>query len=165
MKKQPVSIWIYKAIRYVLGAIFFYSGFIKLLDPQYFTVIIEAYGIVPEATILPIAIVLPVLEVLTGIGLLLDIQGALAVTFGLMLLFIGILSYGIWMGLDVDCGCFGPEDPEAEAFHSLKSSLYRNSVIVLSIFTLYYLRFSRGFKPIPLNKILLKLKGVLLWNK
>ena len=44
-------------------------------------------------------------------------------------LFMAILGYGISMGLDVDCGCFGPEDPESKAFHGLRAALYRDGQI------------------------------------
>jgi hypothetical protein len=48
-----------------------------------------------------------------------------------------VLSYGIWMGLDVDCGCFGPEDLEAKAFHGLKGSLLRDLVMLAGIAFIY----------------------------
>lgn len=74
---------------------------------------------------MPASILLPALEVAAGIGLLFDIEGCLSVIAALLCLLIAILGYGIWMGLDVDCGCFGPQDPEAKAFHGLRQSFYR----------------------------------------
>ncbi len=112
----------YKLIRWTLGAVFIYSGGAKLLAPVTFAVLIDAYGIVPDGLLLPAAVVLVGLEVTAGIGLLLDIRGSLSVIAGLLALFIAILGYGIQMGLDVACGCFGPDDPEAEAFHGLRSA-------------------------------------------
>ena len=94
--------WTYKIIRWVLGAIFIYTGGTKLLEPEIFAVLIEAYGIVPKGFIMPVAIGLPLLEVIAGIGLLFDVRGSLALTTGLLLLFIVVLGYGIWIGLDVD---------------------------------------------------------------
>ncbi len=112
--------WIYKLARWGLGIIFIYAGCVKLLEPRTFAVLIEAYGILPQVLLMPVAVVLPALEVAGGIGLLCEIEGSLAVIAGLLLLFIAILGYGIRMGLDVDCGCFGPDDPEAKAFHGLQ---------------------------------------------
>ncbi len=106
--------WIYKLLRWGLGGIFIYAGSIKLFEPKTFAVLIESYGIVPENLLMSVAMGLLVLEVAVGIGLLFDIEGSLSVAAGLLGLFIAILGYGIWMGLDVDCGCFGPDDPEAE---------------------------------------------------
>jgi uncharacterized membrane protein YphA (DoxX/SURF4 family) len=132
--------WIYRIVRWVLGGIFIYSGATKLLAPQTFAVLIEAYGLVPDMLLMPVALMLPALEVVAGVGMLFDIRGSLAVVAGLLLLFIAILGYGIRMGLDVDCGCFGPEEPEAEAFHGLRVALYRDMVMLTAVIFLYGMR-------------------------
>ena len=139
--------WTYKIIRWVLGAIFIYAGGTKLLEPEIFAVLIDAYGIVPEGLIMPVAIGLPLLEVTAGIGLLFDIRGSLALITGLLLLFMVVLGYGIWMGLDVDCGCFGPTDPEAKAFHGLRLSMFRNLVMMAGVFFMYGWRRYRFIRP------------------
>ena len=143
-----MSGWIYKLTRWLLGGVFIYAGSTKLLAPITFTVLIEAYGIVPESLLIPVAITLPALEVAAGIGLLFDIKGSLSVIAGLLGLFIAMLGYGIWVGLDVDCGCFGPEDPEAEAFHSLKISLYRDLIMFAGVAFLYGWRRYGAIKPL-----------------
>jgi uncharacterized membrane protein YphA (DoxX/SURF4 family) len=131
----------------MLAGIFIYAGSAKLLEPEIFAVLIEAYGIVPEGLLMPVAIVLPLLEVIAGIGLLFDIRGSLALITGLLVLFMAVLGYGIWMGLDVDCGCFGPEDPEAEAFHGLRLSLYRDLAMMAGVLFLYVWRRCRAIRP------------------
>jgi uncharacterized membrane protein len=138
---------IYRFLRWVLGGIFIYSGTTKLLAPKTFAVLIEAYGLVPDGMILPVAVILPFLEVVGGAGLLVDIRGCLAVIVGLLLLFIAILAYGILMGLDVDCGCFGPEDPESEAFHGLRSALFRDMLMMAAVGFLYGWRRYRDVRP------------------
>ena len=129
--------WLYRLCRWTLGGIFIYASGTKLLEPEIFAVLIEAYGIVPEGLLLPVAIGLPLLEVIAGIGILFDIRGSLALITGLLVLFMTVLGYGIWMGLDVDCGCFGPEDPEAEAFHGLRLSLFRDLVMMVGVFFIF----------------------------
>jgi hypothetical protein len=109
--------------------------------------VIEAYGFVPEGLLIPVAIGLPLLEVIAGFGLLFDIRGSLAVITGLLVLFMVVLGYGIWMGLDVDCGCFGPEDPEAEAFHGLRLSLFRDLVMMAGVIFIYGWRRYRAIRP------------------
>jgi uncharacterized membrane protein YphA (DoxX/SURF4 family) len=146
-----MSGWIYKLTRWVLGGIFIYAGSTKLLEPKTFTVLIEAFGIVPEGLLIPVGIALPALEVAAGIGLLFDIKGSLAVIAGLLGLFIAMLGYGIWIGLDVDCGCFGPQDPEAKAFHSLKISLYRDMIMLAGVAYLYGWRQYGAIKPLGLT--------------
>jgi uncharacterized membrane protein YphA (DoxX/SURF4 family) len=139
--------WIYKISRLSIGGIFIYAGSIKLLEPKTFAILIEAYGIVPESLLMPVAIILPVLEVAAGIGLLFDIKRSLSVIAGLLVLFIVVLGYGIWMGIDVDCGCFGPEDPESEAFHGLKASLCRDLIMLSGIVFIYVWRRYRSINP------------------
>ena len=140
--------WLYKLIRWTLGAVFIYSGGAKLLEPITFAVLIDAYGLVPDELLPPVAVILASLEVTAGIGLMFDIRGSLGVIAGLLALFIVILGYGISMGLDVDCGCFGPNDPEAEAFHGLRAALYRDMVMMAGIGFLYGWRRYRAIRPV-----------------
>jgi uncharacterized membrane protein YphA (DoxX/SURF4 family) len=141
---------IYHLIRVLLSVIFLWSGLSKLMDPTEFAVIIDAYGLIADAWILPLATILPLLEMVFGLGLLLEIRGSLAVITGLLMLFLAILSYGIWLGLDVDCGCFGPQDPESKAYHSLRPALYRDFVMIAGVVYLYVWRYYRSIKPIRL---------------
>ncbi len=142
---------LYTLCRWTLGILFIYAGATKLLEPVVFAVLVEAYGIVPEVLLMPVAIVLPLLEVIAGIGLLLDVRGSLAVIAGLLLLFMAILVYGIWMGLDVDCGCFGPEDPEAEAFHGLRLALFRDLAMMAGVIFIYAWRRYRAIEPVAVR--------------
>ncbi len=149
--------WLYKLCRWGLGIVFIYAGCVKLLEPGSFAVLIEAYGIVPQVLLMPVAVVLPALEVAGGIGLLCEIEGSLAAITGLLLLFIAILGYGIRMGLDVDCGCFGPDDPEAKAFHGLRSSLYRDLAMLAGVAFIYGWRRYRAIQPVKITQIIKKL--------
>jgi len=131
----------------MLGAIFIYAGCTKLLVPEIFAALIDAYGILPEGLLLPVAIGLSLLEVIAGFGLLFDIRGSLALITGLLVLFMVVIGYGIWMGLDVDCGCFGPEDPEAKAFHGLRMSLLRDLIMMAGVVFIYGWRRYRAIQP------------------
>lgn len=109
--------------------------------------LIKAYGILPDLLLLPAASSLALLEMAAGIGLLFDVRGSLAVIAGLLVLFVVILAYGKWMGLDVDCGCFGPEDPEGEAFHGLGTALYRDLFMLAAVILIF--RWRRYRRHIP----------------
>ncbi len=148
--------WPYRAVRMILACVFLWSGIAKLSDPASFAVIIDAYGIVPDGLLFFSAIFLAALEVVSAVGLLLDIKGSLAIISGLLLLFITILGYGILLGLDVDCGCFGPQDPESMAFHGLRQALYRDLAMLAGVFYLYLWRYSRSFEPVRLKKLIPK---------
>lgn len=112
----------------------------KLADPPAFAVIIGDFGLVPGWSVMPIAITLPVVEIIAALGLVFDLRGSLAVITCLLGMFIAILGYSIWLGLDIDCGCFGPEDPEARAYGGLRTSLYRDLIMAAGIVFLYWWR-------------------------
>ena len=152
---------VYKLIRCMLGLVFIYAGGVKLMDPETFAVLIDAYGLVPDPLLMPVAVGLPAMEVAAGIGLLFDIQGSLSAIAALLVIFIAILGYGIWMGLDVDCGCFGPDDPaEAKAFHGLRESLYRDLVMMVGIAFLFGWRRFHDIAPIKITFITKKLTRI-----
>lgn len=146
--------WAYKLLRWGIGGVFIYAGIMKLLHPLTFATLIDAYGIIPESLLLLVSIALPILEVAAGAGLLLDMEGSLPAIAGLTALFIIILGYGVWMGLDIDCGCFGPSDPEGDAFHGLRTTLCRDLFLLGGIGFLFGWRRYRGITPLKLTLII-----------
>ena len=143
-----LSVWLYRVVRTLYAILFLYAGVNKLFDPGSFATVIDAFGLVPDILIMPIAVALPLLEILAAIGLILDVRSSLAAVAGLLLFFLAVVSYGIWMGLDIDCGCFGIGDPEGEAYKSLRPAFYRNIALLTGIAYLYYWRFNRAFEPV-----------------
>lgn len=148
--------WFYSVSCSGFGLLFVYAGITKLLEPRIFVTLIEAYGLVPESLLMPVAVALPVIEVLAGIGLLLNREGGFLAIAMLLILFIVILLYGIWMGLDVDCGCFGPQDPEGQAFHGLWQTLYRDVAMLAGIAWVYGWRRYRSIPPMNLMQLINK---------
>jgi uncharacterized membrane protein YphA (DoxX/SURF4 family) len=155
----PSFQWLYFAVRFILGLIFISSGAIKLVNPQSFSIIIDAYGLIPEAAVFPAALAVAGLEVLAGAGLLLDVQGSLETIAALLLFFVLILGYGLWLGLDVDCGCFGPNDPEAKAFHGLRAALYRDMVMMLGVGFAFFWRRRQMIRPLRLGTVYMRIYG------
>jgi uncharacterized membrane protein YphA (DoxX/SURF4 family) len=148
-----LSTWVYRSARFTISAIFVWSGISKLADPQSLAVIIDAYGLIPDSWVLPVSVLLPLIELIGGVGLFLDLRGSLATISGLLLLFMLILGYGIWIGLDVDCGCFGPDDPEAKAYHALRPALYRDFFMGAAILYLYSWRAFRSERPMAWSEL------------
>ena len=93
----------------LVGAIFVYAGGVKLLDPLRFASDILNYNIVPWSVAVRLAFYLPWLELLCGLALIFRrlFSGALALTIGLMVMFIGASVIAKARGIDVACGCFG----------------------------------------------------------
>ena len=147
----------YVLTRVLLGAIFLYSGISKSLDLSYFAKVIDAFGLLPSGITYAAGLVIVIAELVLGLGIILDRRGALG---GLLLMltgFIAVAGYAIFMGYDIDCGCFGPGAPEAEAFASLRTVIVRDAVMVGGIAYLYLWRWRNrvrpgGFFPVPLFK-------------
>lgn len=145
---------LYAATRIILGLLFLFAGGTKISDPYAFAETIDAFGMLPADLVFPLALALPPVEILAGIGLLLDLRGSLAVITTLLMGFILVLAAAISMGLDIDCGCYGPGDPEAEIFSSLWTSLYRDLAMTAGAGFLYWYRFSRSVRPRRIGNLL-----------
>lgn len=149
-KHPPRLFWGYRLMRWGLALVFLYAGLTKLADPEAFAVIIEAYGLVPDVLLMPLAVGLPTLEVIAAVALMFDLRGSLATIAVLLVIFILVLGYGIWMGLDVDCGCFAPGDPEARAFAGMRPALFRNCFLAAGILALYAYRYRHRLQPVDI---------------
>jgi len=125
-KGTNIPQWLSVISRLFLAIIFFLGGLPKLFALDDFAQVISNYGLLPDSLLYPAAIILPLFEMVIALGLLANKRWAVFFALALLSLFIIVLSYGIYLGLDIDCGCFGPEDPEHKAFSGLKTSLIRD---------------------------------------
>jgi uncharacterized membrane protein YphA (DoxX/SURF4 family) len=98
-----------RTLAVLAGAVFVYAGGLKLLDPLRFATDISNYQILPWPVAVRLAFYLPWLEVLCGLALIFHrlFAGALVLTTGLMLVFIGATFSAKARGIDLACGCFG----------------------------------------------------------
>lgn len=94
--------------RLVIALVLIFAGFAKLLDPGQFARKISDFGLVPDMLVVPTAWIVIFAELLIGVLLLLRVRGSLLAAATSLVIFIGVLIYGISLGLDIDCGCFGP---------------------------------------------------------
>ncbi|MGY6648353.1 BT_3928 family protein [Wenyingzhuangia sp. IMCC45574] len=103
-------------LRFLVGALFIFSGFVKLVDPlgsaykfeEYFGAdVLNLEFLVPYA--LPFAILLILVELLLGIALLIGFKTKLTVwsLFAITLLFLFLTWYSATYDKVTDCGCFG----------------------------------------------------------
>lgn len=138
--------------RFIIGLVFVYSGFVKLVDPmgtqfkmtEYFEVLNMEF-FTPYA--LPISILLILAELVLGIMILVGYKSKFAVwsIFLLTLMFLFLTWYSHTYQVVTDCGCFGD---------ALKlttgETFYKNVVfiglIIIMIFGLRYI------KPLFSNK-------------
>ena len=131
--RDDVSRWLERGGRWLLACVWIVAGVPKLLEPKQFGEVISAYGLLPDGLIMAAAVILPLAELAAAWLLLVNHRAGLYLSTLLLALFISVLSYGIWLGLDIDCGCFGPEDPEHQAFAGLRTALIRDLLLVIPL--------------------------------
>jgi uncharacterized membrane protein YphA (DoxX/SURF4 family) len=136
------SRWPDRVIRGILAFLFIYGGGLKLTDPKAFAATLSHYGLMPEMLLPVVAIGLPAMEVAAGAALLFNVRGGLTAITGLLLLFVAVLGYGILTDLNVDCGCFGPEEIAGQ--QSLRQALIRDLFLIGAAAFLYYTRRTRA---------------------
>jgi uncharacterized membrane protein YphA (DoxX/SURF4 family) len=139
--------------RIVLGVIFIYSGTVKLIDPYTFSDTINAYGILPFLLVYPAAITISIIEIIAGFGVIFNLQYSLELITLMMIMFIGVLIYGIMTDLKIDCGCFSEE--KIGEVGNLRQALYRDFMFVVIIIILFISRMNNKFnRPKSILKFL-----------
>ncbi len=145
MKPEFKITWLDRTVRLTLGFLFILAGIMKLRDPEAFSAVIDAFGLVPGPVSGALSIVLPLLEIIAGAGLVLDHTLSLHTVTALLAIFMVILLYGMHMGLDIDCGCYGPEDVESRAFGGLRTAFHRDLAMAAGLIYLYARRAYNAF--------------------
>jgi len=105
---QPL---VFHALRLLMGAVFLYASYDKILHPQAFAQAVYNYQVLPDGLVNLTALVLPWLELLLGLCLVAGawLPGATVISSGLLTLFLAALVFNQLRGLDVGCGCFSTE--------------------------------------------------------
>ena len=120
-----------RGLRYLLAALFLWAGVVKLSDPKAFARNIDAFALVPEEFLVVTAIGLPLLEIVIAVAVALRWRFGLPLMAATLLLFMGVLWYGVLAGLDVDCGCFSLAEQGTHT--SLRESFWRDSLMLLAV--------------------------------
>ena len=104
MKINPFIILL---IRFLLGLVFVYASYDKILDPGKFARDISNYHIVPFGLENTIAIILPWLELIIGLCIIFGIyiNAGVLISAGLLILFDLLILQAIIRGFNIECGC------------------------------------------------------------
>lgn len=94
--------------RLILGLVFIYASYEKILDPIGFSKNIHNYHVTPIFIENIIALVLPWMELIIGLFLIfgLFLEGTISITISMLVFFILLLLQAVLRGIDVHCGCF-----------------------------------------------------------
>jgi uncharacterized membrane protein YphA (DoxX/SURF4 family) len=110
MSASKHTIWsrLFMITRVVLGCIFVWASWQKILDPPAFARTIANYQIVSDAAGNLAALTLPWIELVCGLCLIINrlTRGSALIATVLLAVFMGALGYDIHRGVDVNCGCF-----------------------------------------------------------
>jgi len=115
--------------RIVVGAIFLWASFDKIIDPAKFARDISNYHIVPLGLENTIALVLPWLEFFIGTGLIIGVMvdgSILLITFNIM------IAQAMARGFNIDCGC-GLKEGQLVGFEKL----IENFIFILFSYFVY----------------------------
>jgi len=146
--RQKISISLYHGARIVLGIVFVYASYDKILHPAAFAKIIYNYQILPDELINLAAIFLPWLELITGSLLIIGVwlPGSVFISNILLIIFFCALMYNKARGLDISCGCFSTSEsvaPESTLYILRDFSFV---VIAVYLFFKFFITDSLGLK-------------------
>jgi uncharacterized membrane protein YphA (DoxX/SURF4 family) len=129
--------------RFILGGVFVYASFDKILHPAAFAEAVYNYQILPDKLINLTAIVLPCLELVLGIFLIINFwtSGAVVMCNLLLTTFIGALLFNMARGLNINCGCFSTTAVESSM--NVLTVLRDASFLAISGYLLYAIFFYR----------------------
>jgi len=99
---------IYYSARLILGVVFIYASFDKILNPALFAKIVYNYQILPDGLINSTAVVLPWLELIMGFFFIIGfwMPGTVVLSNIMLLSYLSALMFNVARGLDISCGCF-----------------------------------------------------------
>jgi len=129
----------------LLGIIFIYASYDKILDPAKFARDINNYHIVPFGLENFVAIVIPWLELFIGLGLLLGVlvDGAALISGGLLFIFIVLILQAILRGFNIECGC-GLKEGQLVGWNKILEN-----IVLMSAAGLVYFRQKKLFEFFP----------------
>jgi uncharacterized membrane protein YphA (DoxX/SURF4 family) len=100
--------------RLLIAGLFFYSGWIKLVDIETFAQSIAGYQLAPGSLVIPTAYFLPWFEIWCALALWVTPpfrRSAWILITAMLVVFTVAKISALQRGLDISCGCTGSDDP------------------------------------------------------
>jgi len=142
-KRKHLSRVFYHGVRLILGTLFIYASYDKIVHPKAFAEVVYNYQILPDGLINVTAIFLPWLEVLMGMFLIMGfwMPGTVIWCNTLLVTYTVALCFNLARGLDIDCGCFSTTK---ESTIGIGTILWHAAFLILSGY-MFFIVF--GSKP------------------
>ncbi len=133
-----ISNWLVRICILLLALLFLAAGLAKIMAADDFVLAVWNFQLLSWQASLWVARILPWFEIVLGLWLLIPWQPTIArlLTCLLLIIFSAALVSAMARGLDIGCGCFGPQaSPSAQ--QDLIIALGRNVVLIaMAIFTI-----------------------------
>ena len=100
---------LHRALAFLLGAVFVYASYDKILHPGDFAKAVANYKVLTSPVLINlVGVILPWCELLAGALIIVRVwaKGAWTVLTGLTAVFIVLIAVTMIRGIDVNCGCF-----------------------------------------------------------
>lgn len=109
LRESRVVAWLGLAVRLGAAAVWIAAGAVKIPQIQTFQVLVQKYGMLPDALTGPFAYILPFFELALGLYLAvgLFVRGTALVGTVLFAVFLTAQASAWSRGISLDCGCFG----------------------------------------------------------
>lgn len=138
------------ALRLIIGLMFIYTAYNKLINPEEFAKAIKNYDMLPYWIINIMAITLPYIELISGVLLILGIykKGSSAVIGISLIIFITALITAYARGLNIDCGCgFSSLIEENVSRNELLIRIFEDIFMLIGIVIVYIFCDNKGIEP------------------
>ena len=146
--RQKISSVLYNGARIILGIVFIYASYDKILHPAAFAKVIYNYQILPDELVNLSAIFLPWLELIIGTLLIIGVwlPGSVFIGNILLIIFFCALMYNRARGLDISCGCFSTSTDAASQSNIYLLRDFSFIVIAVYLFIKVFISDSAGLK-------------------
>lgn len=131
--------WVLWVSRWLLGGVFLWAAWPKLLDQAAFAAAINNYHLVPESLLPLFATCLAGVEAIVAVALLVGLwrRGANVAVCTMLVMFVVALAIAYAQGRSIDCGCFVADLSAARAedirAHMLRRIIEDLGMLVLGI--------------------------------
>ncbi|MFA5403813.1 MAG: MauE/DoxX family redox-associated membrane protein [Ignavibacteria bacterium] len=137
-------------LRLIIGGMFIYVAYNKLINPEEFAKAIKNYDMLPFWIINIMAIILPYIELFSGLFLILGIykKGSSAIIGISLVIFIIALTIAYARGLNIDCGCgFSSLIQEKASKDELIIRIIEDIFMLIGIAVVYMFCDKKGIEP------------------
>jgi hypothetical protein len=110
MERRKVGITIARFAALFVAALYLFSGTLKLSNPHTFLLDLQSFQIFPYPLTFALAYTIPWIEILSALAGLFRTPFARGGWWLLWLMnfgFVGFVIWMLWVGTDLNCGCFG----------------------------------------------------------